>query len=433
MTGCSDPSRRRLLAAVGAAGTAVLAGCNVTDGDDEPTFSAAQLPDVDADPDPVTWPAYPVPVPDGHLRAARARTHDGIETPPTPLSPRDVPNGHVRGHLTDALVEARTHLDDALDAVTPRLALANLRRARWRSRYAAGGWTAIADGRTVDEALAAADPVESRAVDARDAHDHVGTDPVEAVTLHASVESLLENAASIDRDATHQDGLPVLQVADHAESVERARASLADATMLRERYADAQPDDAGSLFGRFERAAEALGSALDERLRALPTESDALTVADGDIEGTVAQNVLRALHLRATRQPSRGSTTTPAADVVAHVAQLGTVEAFRSVRDAVESGERYAVTESDDVRDRYVRAHDSLAEVPGETPAPTLARAALVDVVESVRRSDEWLAELDGELAAPDVENVVEEYVTAVALTEGVATATEAAVAALQR
>jgi hypothetical protein len=421
-------TRRRVLVAAGTAGLAALAGCNTGSDGDERRFRAADFHHVDENPSVATWPSYPVDVPASHRRGSRAAATDAIATLPTPLSVEAVPNGHVREHLTEAVGDARMHLTDAFDASNHRLALRALREARWRAHYAAGGWAAIDDGRTVDDVLDDADAVKTDAFDAIDDHDHVGTDPVEAVVLHASVEELLAHASRFDRDVTH-DTVRVLQVAGHAESVERARASLEDAVTLRDRYRNGQPDDAASLADRFEAASNELAGTARDRREGLPTDYRDVTARGDD---GLAESVLQRAHRRAFY---RGATEPagPASEAVASVELLGALEAFRTLRDRVDDGERFELTEPDDLQERYRAAHDALATVPDETAAPELARAALVDVAADVQSTDAEFARLDGELAPHEIDHVHVLYVVAAAVTEGVATATDEAVDALVR
>lgn len=432
-------SRRRLLSALGAgtatAGLAAFAGCTSFGEEDSESvsFPATELPDVGDDPQATTWATYPVRVPREHRRDAQERANDLLERIPTPLTTRHVPNGHVRQHVSEAVADARDHLDDAITAPTRRGTLESLRRARQRARFAAAGWTAIDEDLTVDALAPDADDVTDRGRRARDSMDYVGTDPAPTVVVHASREALLHDATEVSREFSHGDGVPVLQVAEYGEHLERARASLADATRLGERFRDAQPDDAGSLATRIEDARAALADVLRSEIDSLPSERDALTITDGDIENTLTQRVLHDLHWRASIEHPGRAPFGPASGLVRGVRQYATVEGFRRVRDAVESGTRYEIAEAADVTDPYDAVHEALRRAPRRSAAPGLARAALVDAAASVRHRDQRLAELDGEVSDHDVNDAVETYVFQNAMARAVPDAVDAAVDALER
>jgi hypothetical protein len=433
-------TRRRVLAGLGttaaAASATALAGCATLPGtgNDEPLeFHTSELPDVPDDPGPALWPTYPVTIPPAHLRDAQRRTNDMLESLPTPLGKRRIPNGHVREHLTDAAVHARTHLDDAVTAPTQRASLQFIREARQRARYAAAGWAAIDDGLTEREVRDAADAVQRRAIDAHEDHAYVGTDPVPATVVHASLESLYAFATDPVDSPTHDAAQRVLHVAGIAGDAERARAALADATTVRERFRRAQPDDASSLRDTFASASDAMADRVRAAAADLPRDDAARDVEGADIEDTLAERVLRELHQRATwGHGLEDAADRPASAVVSGVRALAAIEAYLTVRRAVADGRRYAVEDAADVTEPYERAHDALATAPADSPAPGLARAALVNVASSVQFHDEQLARHDGMVQAHNLERVVVEYVVDAATAEHVDAGVEAAVDALE-
>jgi len=431
-------SRRRLLSALAAgtatAGLAALAGCTSFGDEDSQSvsFPATDLPDVDDDPRPATWATYPVRVPRAHRRDAQERANDLLERIPTPLAARHVPNGHVRQHLTEAAANARDHLDDAITAPTQRGTLDSLRRARQHAGFAATGWTAIDMDLTVADLAADADDVTDRARRARESMTYAGTDPAPAVVVHASREALLHDATEVSRDFSHGDGVPVLQVAEYGEHLERARAALADANRLGERFRAGQPDDAESLATRIQDAREALADVLRSEIDSLPSERDALTLTDADVENTLAYRVLHDLHWRASVEHPARAPSGPASGLVRGVRQYAVVDGSRRVRDAVESGTRYEITEAADVTEPYHAVHEALRRAPRRSAAPGLARAALVDAAASVRHRDRRLADLDGEVYDHDVTDVVETYAVQTAIARAVPDAVDAALDALQ-
>ncbi|WP_323675987.1 hypothetical protein [Halorubellus sp. PRR65] len=429
-------SRRAFLSALGATtatgGLAALAGCSMVPNDDseDVSFHASELPDVDDDPVVALGATYPMPVPRSHRRDAQTRANDALEDVPTPLGARRVPNGHVRQHLADAVTEARDHLDAALRAPTPRETLQSLRRARSRARYASAGWDAIEDGHTVAALEDEATDVTERAADARDAMTYVGTDRAPAVVVHASRERLLDAAESVSDDASHED-VRVLRVAEYAEHVERATASLADATTIAARFRDRQPDDAEPLQSPIETARDSLREDLQSALDDLPGEADADSVGDADIENTLTQRVLYELYYDASDEGPATSPYGPASAVLSGVRQLAAIRAYRTVRDRVASGRRYEITGADTVREAYTATHEALAAAPRRSDAPGLARAALQYTASVVRFADERLAERSGELHAHDVNDSCERYVVHGAIAEATPEAVDTALAAL--
>lgn len=412
----SGRSRRRFLAALGAgaasAGLATTAGCLsfADEGSESASFHVSELPEVDDDPTPVTWATYPVGIPREYRRDAQSRTNDLLERVPTPLSARAIPNGHVRQHVVEAAAAARDHLDDAVTAPTERGTLDSLRRARRNARFAAAGWAAIDDGLTVESLTDEAEDVRERARRARASLEYAGVDPAPAVVVHASREALLDAATAVSRDYSHDDNARVLQVAEYAERVAGASAALADATTVADRFRRSLPGDADSLESRIEDARRALAAELRAEIEALPNERDAVTLADADIDQTVAQRVLQDLHWRAADEDPASSRDGRASGIVQGIRQFAAIEGYRRVRERVESGERYGITEPADVVDPFASVHEALERVPRRSEAPGLARGALQNAATSVQYSDERLAELDGKVHDHDVDDLVETY-----------------------
>ncbi|MEA5409797.1 hypothetical protein VB773_20980 [Haloarculaceae archaeon H-GB2-1] len=100
--------------------------------------------DEDAIPEPVVAPSVPVDIAPDYFASTRDRVTELLADLPTPFGPDDVPNGHVREHLTDAADTATDGLDDARTARTGMVAIHSLRKARAHARYATAGW-AVAD------------------------------------------------------------------------------------------------------------------------------------------------------------------------------------------------------------------------------------------------------------------------------------------------
>ncbi|MFC6974028.1 hypothetical protein ACFQL1_04045 [Halomicroarcula sp. GCM10025709] len=147
----SAVTRRGFLSLVGAG---ALAGCSTLENateEDVPEINTYGLPDIEDGEEPATPvpPTVPVDIEAAYLDEGRSRTTELLSTLPTALGPDDIPNGHVRGHLTTAAADARSNLDEALRSPTDLSALQSLRQAREHARYAAEGWAFVTEGRTV--------------------------------------------------------------------------------------------------------------------------------------------------------------------------------------------------------------------------------------------------------------------------------------------
>lgn len=418
-------TRRSLLVA----GVGAVTGCSsVTDigTGSSPTIRAYDLPDIDSEsiPEPVVAPSVPVGVDPAHFAGANERVTDLLATLPTPLGPEDVPNGHVRNHLTDAADTATDGLDDARTARTGLLALQALQEAREQARYAAAGWAVAADGQSVgplrrEHGETVADPQS-----VRDDHEYVGTDPVRAALVHARIEGWLSWVTDADPPRTSDEG-ELLTVAEWGETAERARALLDDARHLDERFRASLPDDPDVVEETLTRAAEALLADARTRRAELPPEPSS---DDWGLEERVVSDIRRdAEDVPVSIGDSRG----PASAVVELTDLSAKFRALDRVQERVDAGEISSVESADEVREIRTAAYDAFDTALAESRAPGLARTVLSDISWRVTVSDRELTRHRGDISPAQLDDVVEGYVVATAVARATPAACQQTVDAL--
>ena len=113
-------TRRGVLALAGAGAVAGCSGIDSVGRGDETTIDAYNLPDIrrDEEREPPVPQSVPVDIATSHFDAARERVRSLLATLPTPFGPEEIPNGHIRQHLTNAAGDASDGLDDARTART---------------------------------------------------------------------------------------------------------------------------------------------------------------------------------------------------------------------------------------------------------------------------------------------------------------------------
>ena len=419
-------TRRGFLSLIGAG---AVAGCSAFDdvADSEPTrISTYGFPEVEDDeyPDRPVAPSVPVDIGATYLDGERDRTTSLLSELPTPLTPEDIPNGHIRGHLTTAAADARTELGEALDAPTELAALTSLGQARERARYAAEGWAFVTEGRTVPELRQERADVVSSARSVRQDHEYVGDDPVSAAVLHRQIEEALEQATDEDPvRASH--GGTLLTVAEWGEAIESAQANLDSARHLDAQFRASLPSDAGSIEGRLQQAREDLAATLRERESQLPAEPTA------DDWGPREE----LLHDLRWRTEDGAETVTdgfgPASGVVYGARFLALHGAIDRVRRRLDDGERFRVESTEAVMEYRQTAYDALQAALAESRATPLARTVVSDASTSVISADWELSRLEGDVRAARVEDAIVSYVIATTMARATPAAVDRTVEAL--
>ncbi|WP_251328581.1 hypothetical protein [Haloplanus pelagicus] len=406
-------TRRSLLAA---AGVSAIAGCSSIDSPtsgNDPTIRTVELPDVDAGsvPEPVVAPSVPVDVDPAYFVGRRDRINELLASLPIPLGPDDVPNGHVRDHLSDAADTATNGLDEARTARTDLVALQSLRDARGHARYAAAGW-AVAERRlSVGPLRRAHRSVVADAQSFREDHEYVGRDPIKAALVHARIEEWLDRVTDADRPRIH-DERELLTVAEWGETVESAQAYLDDAAHLDERFRESLSDDTETVADDLARAAEVLSADTRSRRSDLPPEPTAE-------KWGLTEEVVHELRRGLDRGPySVADAHGPASAVVDLTDRLTRFRALERVQERIEAGEITSAENAGVVRDARTAAYDALDAALADSPNADLARTVLSDVSWRVSNADQ---ELDryrrrAEVSATNLDDIMEEYIITAAI-----------------
>lgn len=394
--GRSRATRRGFLAL---AGCAAASGCNALpdalgeddDGDDPVTVDGDALREAVSGEVPTAPETVPVEIERAYLDETESRARDLLSSVPAPLGREDVPNGAMRAELSDDYEDATDALNAATDAETRFERMASLRSARQHARSVAAAWAAIDEGLTREAVREDAAPVRDALDDFRGRWRYVGEDPVRAVVVHATLESLVESAArrarrvadpSASRRPYETRETPI-SVGGVAADLERARAALDDAVHLYDRFT-ASLDDPRRLGSAFEAAGESLAETVEERRDDLPDgdRHEPSSLVDRDVGDTPVGSALGELYGyvdRAYRLEDARSSGRRASAVLAAHEVLVRVRAFESLRRRIEDGEDVSVESVDDVRrlrEDAVEAVEAALESPDH---PELTRRVVGD------------------------------------------------------
>lgn len=432
MTGGTDPggrevavTRRGVLAAVGAT---ALAGCSgfETSGSD-PKLDRSELPEVPEHPDPPVVTELPITVSETYASDQIESVHSDLASVPTPLGPEEIPNGSVRESVVDAMADARSALTAASRAGSPSESVSRLARARGDAAVAAGTWAAIEGRLTADDVAERRRSHDQRRSDFAGDREYVGTDPIRATAIHATVDGWLDRAA-VDDD---NHGEPrVLQVGTAAGDVASGQSYLAAASDLHSRHRAALPEDPPSVREPLDRASERLADLVAERRGELPAEDAAMAV-DGDREAAQRTAwLLDDLYDDATYPEVPGEYRLAEGIVVA-TRLLATLGAFETVRRAVDDGERYTVERARELRQRRTAARSALEGAVRDSSAPLLARLALEGAVRDYVWNDERVRENDYRSRPSAYSREYQTYVQVEAFASAVPPAVESARRAL--
>ena len=401
-------TRRGLLAA---AGTVLLAGCSeLRSGSDDDRISSYHLPDHtdDGDAEPVIVETLPLAIEQAELTARAERTTALLGTLPLPLTAEDIPNGYVRMQLLDAAERAGTYLDEARGARNRFAALQYLRRARAQARYAAAGW-AYTEGEATESALE--DEHDTAVEDAESLQSeqaYRGDDPVRAALVYGTVERDLHYAVEA-RDPHHRADDTLLAVAEWGEHAERARATVDDSRYLYDRFLDSLPEDAGSVEGTLETAAESVADDLETRRQALqPVPTDAHERRFYRLRHELRDSVEDGAK-RVAGAPG------PASAVLTATTSLVGAMAYDRVLERLEGENGIELKDAEDVRAARETAVEALTTALAESRRPALVRPTLADAAWQVAYADEELARFNGDLRVERLDSPVGRYVRATA------------------
>lgn len=336
-------TRRTVLAGLGAAGVAGLAGCS-----DLPILDRnggqrdVSLPsDVAGD---LEWPAspFPVAVPDAFGTRHRDRARELLAAVPEDPS---VPNGAVAEELRSDRASAADRLAADVEAPWALEALSEWRDRRESAAAVRGAYRAATGTDDAERVLERRQAIQADLGSVVADHAYRGSTPLEAVLVHAPLEDLLADCRRYVRPVPGYPADPLarpFEAGDAVGSLEAARAALADARRLRE----------ASLRGREDAPAQwtALIDALDRlRLAVGRTSSRVDAFLDveeppfeTDVEGTPAAALFESAR-RAVTSTTEAANERRSAGEYANAAlesarALAASEAFRVAIEGIRNG-----------------------------------------------------------------------------------------------
>jgi hypothetical protein len=343
---------------------------------------------------------------------------------PTPTGPDDIPNGHVRQHLTDAADEATTALDSARTARTELQAVESMGEAREQARYAAAGWAMATEGLAVESLREEHEQIVSDAHSFWADHEYVGTDPVRAALVHGRIEDGFEYVAAMEGPRLHGEG-ELLTVAEWGETVESARVTLSDVEHFDEQFSTSLPGDVGTVQDVLTAGAESLIADVRSRRTELPPEP---TAEEWGVAEEVVSDLRRNLDHSAQTLNQIGG---PASAVVEATGRLASFRALANVQDRIEVGEIGSVESASELREIRRAAHDALEEALVESADVDLARTVLSDVSWRVTHADQQVGRIERDVRPERLDDVVGDYIVATAIARATPAACQQTVDAL--
>ncbi|OYR57040.1 hypothetical protein [Halorubrum halodurans] len=375
-------SRRSLLAGIGGAGAAALAGCTgVVPWRDDGTDRAdvALAPDavepVERSPSP-----FPVAVPESLAAAHGTRARELLGAVPADPS---LPNAAVERELRNERERAADRIENGSDRPWPTDRLAGWRAIRSDAATVRGAHRA-ATGEDDSEAVrgrrrAAREDLASFVA----AHEYRARSPLEATLVHAPVEDLVATCRRRVRPVRTYPADPVARPFRAGEAVgwiEGARATLDDATGLLETYR-ARRDGTDSWWSSLIASARRLRLAVDRERTTVGRflERDDPPV-DEDLRGTPARRLLVEASRRAERlsedveeRVDDGAVATAA---VGAGRALAAIETLSTAVEGVRDGAYRDRVTAESVGRAADRARESLAGVAAADDPRLAARIA---------------------------------------------------------
>ncbi|WP_128478777.1 hypothetical protein [Halorussus pelagicus] len=391
------------------AGTATLAGCNgvgdigVFSGEDEsPEIEGEALSDALSTVPPTVPERIPITVEQSQLDETTAAVRDRLEPVPTPFDTTEIPNGAIRNEISKMHEEATGALDDAASAPSPVEAMESLREARESARALAAAWEAI------DAGLALAD-VRERIPRTRDAIEtfrgrwrYVGDEPIRAVLVHGKIEELVAFAGRRIGSAGERYGRGLenpIRVGECAGALEGARAALADAEYLYDRY-ESSLADPRPIRSEMTAVGESLVRTLEDRLAALPDGNlrEPSSFVERDIEGTPVATALGELYREldyADGLEDEQATGQRAQVVLSVYETLVSARGFESLRERVANGDHATIKSASDVRQIRESAIEAFEDALASSGNSNLGQYVLSEEVGTFEYADRKLGEYD--------------------------------------
>jgi len=421
-------TRRGVLALVG---TTALAGCNAipTDpfGEHPIQLDGAKLQALAEQEIPTIPERVVVDIEQSYLDSRRARIRELLAAVPTPFSSREIPNGAIREELASMHRRTLEMLDAADDAESRYETLTSLRNVRSQAGELNTAWQAI-DADLTREALLEDSATVRQGVRAfDDSWQYVGTDAVRAVLIADRIERSVERAigvTSVDREELKAEQENPITVGELGGDIEQARALLDDSVYLYDRYTTSLTDPT-DLSGTIRSAAASAVGAIEARQDDLPEfnpENPAATFGQ-DIEDTPAAWALEELydyvsetygidHARSNDQPAR---------VILEAQEaFARMQAFTSLYERIDEGERFAIEAVSDVKALRSTAVEAVTAAASEAPDPRLTHRIATDLAGAIRYTDREFTDLRDEIEAQWIARDVGFYVTTAAVARAV-------------
>ncbi|MGQ3328364.1 hypothetical protein [Halorubrum sp. FL23] len=367
----SDPSRRRFLAGICAAGAATLAGCSgLPFGEESPSdeapvsLSRDDIAAIERPPSP-----FPATVPGSIADAHESRARELLDAVPADPS---VPNAAVVAKLERDRERALGRLDRDPTGPSPIDALGAWRRRREDAAAVRGAYRAATggdDGASVARQRQAVR--EERAALAADLTYRAGS-PATAVLAYEPIESLL---AECERHVRPRETYPSDPVAEPFRAgeavgaVERARAAIGDALAIREAHLGGR-DDATSRWTSLVAAADGLEASVNRtRGSVLRGDRGPADASDEDLSGTVAQELIAMTDMRVESAVEDTVEATDRGTYATAVIEAGTalaaIEASRAVNSGIRDGGYREAPSASSIRSTSERVREAVREATG--------------------------------------------------------------------
>ena len=384
-SGRASNSRRGFLAGIATVGAAAFAGCSglpVGGGEERPEAPASLPSDAVG---PVEWPASPFPasVPASLAEAHESRTRELLDDVPTDP---DLPNAGVAAAIGDDREQARRRADAEVPDGWPVDDLSAWRRRRDDAAAVRGAYRAASGTDDGPDLAARRRAVRGDRGALASGLEYRAESPTAAVLAYEPVESLLaECAGYVEPRVTYPDD-PVAEpfrAGEAVSRVERARAAADDAAGLRAAYLDGQ-DGVTPRWASLVAAAGTLrGSVSRTRSTVRERVGGEEPLADEDLSGTVAQELVATGDLRTESVVGDVERAVETGDCAIAVVEAGTalaeLEAYRTAIGEIRDGEHREVPTESSVRSAADRAQAVVSEVVGrgDPLATRLVRPAL--------------------------------------------------------
>ncbi|MFC7141618.1 hypothetical protein ACFQMA_17490 [Halosimplex aquaticum] len=426
----SSPGHVTRRGALALGGAAFLAGCGVPGdllGSEPVELDGPKLRLVTSREGPTVPRPFPVEVAGSHVTASRDRAYAMLDAVPLPLTADEMANGAMRDEIAEHAERARSRLSEAIEAPSVRERLERLADARGSARVAEGTWAAANDELSA-AAVRANRRTTREAIDAfRENWAYVGDDDVvRALLVHDLVEEWAASARTgIEPDDRHVEGVVnALVVGERAGSVEGARATLADAEHVGQRFRESL-SDARSLRSTFADARDSLSSTIESRMADVPPESADLNgQLDANLDETVAGFALKDLHGDLPTGDEIARTDGLAVTVLGQIEGIARLGAFETLYGRIESGDHRTVEGIEDVEALRAAAVTAVEDALAASADDRLARTVLATLSGWFDYAERQLSELGDSV---ELSRAARDLALYVAL-ETIAAATPAAV-----